>query len=317
MYDSSQVDFSDSDVSVDDVDDESVDVDDEAEDEEVDHIEKSNNEYDPFTQGSIRGNSPFNKIFQDIFIKVSKQLSSESSDGEPNSFYCPDLIDHLLKHYMPYSFLWSGFVLRDTGLTRLTNGALETYNGTRKRKVTKNRLPHHYLTKNFTTFQGHTMEYLNNLAKSKKNNANESNKRKQLEKDLPNFEEKKMYDENENWAKGRSSLLITCQKSCGMGYQRNVDLETIELNHAKRVKKLAKHSDLDAHLLKQKEWLNNFVIESFVSSLIDPNTMFLINSEISKQIFVDHKVDFLSEVSASKLIIYFKMKFKIEFSTLD
>jgi hypothetical protein len=254
-------------------------------------------EYNPFKQDSIKSSSPFTKIFQDVYDQVLSEISNETNDGVTNDLYCPELIEHLLKNYMPYCFLWSGFVLCDTGLTRLTNGVLENYNGIRKKKVTKNQLPSQYINRNFDLVNGHAIEYLNTIEQTKKKNQliTIKSKRKTPENE-PTFEEKKKHEVEETWAKSRNSLLITGEKPCGMGYQRKVAVETISLqNHHKKARKVVVNSDIDA-LLKPKSWLNNFVIESYIASFIDPSKMFMINSEVGDLIF-QRNVELLNDVS--------------------
>lgn len=55
---------------------------------------------------------------------------------------------------------WMAFSIRNTGLTRITNGCLEQYNGFRKRKTIKNRIPHRYLLDNYSTVDGDGRKYL-------------------------------------------------------------------------------------------------------------------------------------------------------------
>ena len=41
--------------------------------------------------------------------------------------HCPEFIQFLLDRFMPYSFIWSGIVLKGTeaAVSRLTNGSIE------------------------------------------------------------------------------------------------------------------------------------------------------------------------------------------------
>ncbi len=54
---------------------------------------------------------------------------NSTSVVEENEYYYPEYIASLLKRYMPYCFVWSGFFLRNLNnentRTRFTNGTVE------------------------------------------------------------------------------------------------------------------------------------------------------------------------------------------------
>ena len=83
---------------------------------------------------TIADKSPFTQHFKDIQRDVSMDIEDKfesESLSEENEFYCPEYIDTLLKRYMPYCFVWSGFVLKNLNnentRTRFTNGTVENH----------------------------------------------------------------------------------------------------------------------------------------------------------------------------------------------
>jgi len=59
-----------------------------------------------------------------------------------------NFIDFLFDNYLPYAFIWSGFVYRclnSLSVTRLTNGTMERHIRTKKSVVTKACLPALYI----------------------------------------------------------------------------------------------------------------------------------------------------------------------------
>lgn len=174
--------------------------------------------YNPFKQDSIKFCSPFAKIFKDVYEKVSAEVLFETNGGDSNCLYCPKLIELLLDNYMPYCFMWSGFVLRDTGLARLVNGSLENYIEISKKNVTKNQLPNQYINKSFDLVNSYAIEYLSTVDRLEtKNQLMTLNyKRKATENDISNIEEKKK----------RTEVDVE-QKPNGIGYQKK---EAIQLD---------------------------------------------------------------------------------------
>jgi hypothetical protein len=80
---------------------------------------------------------------------------NSTSVEEENEYYCPEYIASLLKRYMPYCFVWSGFVLRNLNnentRTRFTNGTVENhfYSNKGKGQFFKRLLPAQYASKSF------------------------------------------------------------------------------------------------------------------------------------------------------------------------
>jgi hypothetical protein len=69
------------------------------------------------------------EILNDLFF-------NQNANGDTNQFYAPGYVEFLIERYMPYCFIWSSLVLKgfDPHVTRWTNGAIESFIGTRKRK---------------------------------------------------------------------------------------------------------------------------------------------------------------------------------------
>ena len=89
---------------------------------------------------------------------------------------------------MPYIFIWAGFVLQGTGLTRITNGVIEKFQGSMKRNAPKNQLPHMHINCNFEYVHGRAVHYLRTLSKSKQQQQqNDKRKRKHNEDSIGNY----------------------------------------------------------------------------------------------------------------------------------
>ena len=76
----------------------------------------------------MKSSSPFTIHFIQIQYEMRKSLHDLVEENEvENSFYSPDVIEHLETKYMPYCFLWASFTLKNLSehITRFTNGTLE------------------------------------------------------------------------------------------------------------------------------------------------------------------------------------------------
>ena len=86
---------------------------------------------------SIKKNSPFTKHFKEINDRVRSIISeTESIDCELNDYYNPQLIDLLMEKFLPYSFIWTGYVfkcLENADVPRMSNGCIEVLFGYRKK----------------------------------------------------------------------------------------------------------------------------------------------------------------------------------------
>jgi hypothetical protein len=84
---------------------------------------------------TISESSPFTQHFKEIEKDVLNEINNENIENETlceeNEFYCPEYVECLLKRYMPYCFIWSGFVLQNLNnentRTRFTNGTVENH----------------------------------------------------------------------------------------------------------------------------------------------------------------------------------------------
>lgn len=98
----------------------------ESEDEWFSHDNKS----------TIKDSSPFTNVFLALEEEVENAIDFNDS-GDVNSLFNPDLIHYLQKFYMPYVFIWSGYVFRmlddDYNITKIDQGCIEKYFGTTKR----------------------------------------------------------------------------------------------------------------------------------------------------------------------------------------
>jgi hypothetical protein len=173
--------------------------DDDEESEESPEIEET------FQKDSIKNNSKFYHYFKNIRSEVENEISSDSnSNSKSNDFYCPQIIDHLQEKFMAYIFAWGGLALKGTGLTRMTNGVLEVYQGFVKKRADKDVLPHKHVISNYETVNGCSIDYLSSIDKL---NCKKSSKRKadQLEQN-DGFAEENVADAKEGWLKGKFRL---------------------------------------------------------------------------------------------------------------
>ena len=107
-------------------------------------IEKANAEIDEWHDDSddvdrntIKATSPFTKEF----LAIQNQIHMESvNDLPPNDLFNLDFIKFLQDNFMPYIFIWAGFVFRGLEMkdkygrtiTHVTSGAIEKQFGTIK-----------------------------------------------------------------------------------------------------------------------------------------------------------------------------------------
>ena len=114
---------------------------------------------------SIKHNSPFTAYFNNILDAALEEIEQEAveDDALVNQLFNKSAMQHLADNFMPYSFIWAGFTLAGTNLTRLTNGLLENHNGFVKKNAPKNSAPHKYVINNFSTVSGLCEEYLSQI----------------------------------------------------------------------------------------------------------------------------------------------------------
>lgn len=249
---------------------------------------------------TIKGLSPFTDHYRKIKEKVENDLKEDDSTDSPeNDYYMPEFIDFLLEKMLPYAFLWSGFVLRGTGLTRLKNGTLEAYNGYKKNKVRKNRLPHNYIREGYESVDGQAMAG----DKTKISEKTNVKRMKDFECDGDN-----KYACEEHHDKKRK-LSFVAPKPISMGYQSTVDTDKLKnqcekkenkkslfANNGKKVEQqqvLVKNKngvkfDINTLLIKttKKAWLSNFIMEKYLELQHHDSPVFFINSEAAHSILI-------------------------------
>ena len=116
---------------------------------------------------TLKQESPFTQHFKNIEDTVIANHMSAALGAEDNVLYCPQVVNFLQDRMMPYIFIWGGFVLQGTQLTRITNGVIEKYQGTVKRRMPKNQLPHMHINSNFSFVHGRVVHYLDTLERRK------------------------------------------------------------------------------------------------------------------------------------------------------
>ncbi|CAF0976621.1 unnamed protein product [Brachionus calyciflorus] len=94
------------------------------------------------------------------FVMKSNRSKAIYKNQKINNDLSPKFVDFLSDKYMPYAFLWAGFVFSGMSQTRMTNGIME---GFKKTKNSHNVLPHAYLAKNAPFISVKTDEYLSHL----------------------------------------------------------------------------------------------------------------------------------------------------------
>ncbi|XP_030590058.1 uncharacterized protein LOC115783395 [Archocentrus centrarchus] len=126
---------------------------------------------------SIVGTSPFTHTFQVIRDQAECDFLSDDSANIKNHYFCPGIIDVLLKNYMGIIPLWSGLLLGDltrhetpttgetnkTCKTRETNCHVELWFGLVKRNILgkkKYLRPAEFISKMFSSLQGRYVEHI-------------------------------------------------------------------------------------------------------------------------------------------------------------
>jgi hypothetical protein len=167
----------------------------------------------------IKDASPFTKIFQDLFEKCSKEVANQTIKldklkAKKNKYHSLEFIEKLLNDYMPYCFIWASFSFQGLSFSRITNGAIENYNGFRKRNVTK-KPPHRYIDSNFAMVQGGCIEFIESSIQEKQQKKTSGRKSKVSTIFVDAAEE----TEFESVEKYRKSSLAPAND---FGYQRQV-----------------------------------------------------------------------------------------------
>jgi hypothetical protein len=97
---------------------------------------------------TIKAASPFT-----VFLEI-EFASKIGVSNTLNLLYNTDYIQFLQYHFMPYIFIWSGFVYRQmdgANITRLSQGVIEKHFGTKRREIPKPIVPNRYILSSLKT----------------------------------------------------------------------------------------------------------------------------------------------------------------------
>lgn len=84
---------------------------------------------------TIKDSSPFTAVFAGIEAEVDNEPDDQDlGDYEPNELYYPAFIQFLQKYFLPYIFIWGGYVFRgiDSEVVWITQGCVERMIGDKK-----------------------------------------------------------------------------------------------------------------------------------------------------------------------------------------
>ncbi|CAF1049503.1 unnamed protein product [Brachionus calyciflorus] len=116
---------------------------------------------------TIKAMSPFTSHFES-FINVLVNSLIDSNE-QINEIYNGEFIGFLSKNFLPYAFIWSGFVYRvvntrnNKEISRLINGTIEKFFGTRKNFIKSPELPASYVNKTVTIALGQAKIFDSNI----------------------------------------------------------------------------------------------------------------------------------------------------------
>lgn len=168
----------------------------------------------------IKHSSPFTRHFDQIKQHVEKDVEPNanlSSVEEPNVHYNPSYVDHLLDKFMPYCFIWSGFVFKGMHLTRLTNGTVENFNKFVKSTSKGRVLPHRHMASQLEFIAGMCDEYLNAL----KNPCVQFKKIPKIQEILDESDEEDFHEAEEHYNKMLPPVAL--------GYQSKINLGNLKI----------------------------------------------------------------------------------------
>ncbi|CAF0770138.1 unnamed protein product [Brachionus calyciflorus] len=137
-----------------------------------------------FKKSTIKEASPFTAHF--INIKQEAINYSKIKNGDINHIRNDSYIDFLEKNFLPYAFVWSGFVFRNLNISRLTNGTIEKFFATRKNLVKSSVQPGVYINLTSDVALGQALRFTNKLL-----NQDESDQPQALQLNYNQYEEAK------------------------------------------------------------------------------------------------------------------------------
>lgn len=105
-------------------------------------------EFDARTRATIKSQSPFTEHYVAVEEGAKKNYSSDDQ-LDLNPYFNPPFLVFIQKEYMPYAFIWSGFVFRGLpfkkSTTHLTDGSIEKTICTRKALIDHALSPAEYI----------------------------------------------------------------------------------------------------------------------------------------------------------------------------
>ena len=160
---------------------------------------------------TIRDNSPFTLIFENLYEEIAVKIEQNNENNlDLNSKYNPKILDFILKKYMPYCFIWASFSFQDTNLTRMTNGLGEKHNQFSKSIGTR-MAPSNYSNQAITVAKGSSIKYQKDMA-----NIN-SKKRKPITTQIEDSED--IYTCQETYYKPKSGVTKASTYQSSVIYQ--------------------------------------------------------------------------------------------------
>ena len=198
---------------------------------------KNNNKIRNKSTPTIKSSSPFTQHFKNISCRILEELENSAlntTNLDDNVHYFPEFISFLLEKYMPYCFIWSGFVIRDlndTNLrTRFTSGTIEKHFASRKGMGSfHNRLlPEQYASKAYQLYIGNCKTFMvhNQLPEEKTS-------------DIESQDEEDRLSAREKWSKKLKNIHMPCKSK--LSYQQSTELNLAGINRvAKSILKKAK-----------------------------------------------------------------------------
>ncbi|CAF1085883.1 unnamed protein product [Brachionus calyciflorus] len=240
---------------------------------------------------SIKLMSPFYLHFKSIENELNAKLEKMdlSKIENINPFYNTAMLTHLVEHFMPYCFNRAGFTFKDTERTRLTNGSIENFNRFLKKDAPKNLLPHAHINFNSTVLIGGAVNYIEKVSSSFV-----SIKRKQIDKNVKDHYEEDIHDAVESYSKK-----LKVEVPSNQGYQKPINVDNLidvdnnftQQQSNSNVKYKIKNMEIsqrDLQILERKKsWINDILIETYLSLHVKSKKTFIIASTTSKYLLLD------------------------------
>ncbi|CAF0945264.1 unnamed protein product [Brachionus calyciflorus] len=141
--------------------------------------DEENNEI--FKNNSIKEMSPFTRHFKKVKSDILKNI--RVSNKNENNLYNASFMEFLMENFLPYAFLWSGFVYKNLEtqgpISRLTNGTIVKYFATPKKYLAGSKPPSSYVNQTFKIAKGQALRF--KTYKDEKNDHTDSENELELE----------------------------------------------------------------------------------------------------------------------------------------